>query len=665
MDRASRPYRTWQAAAWLWPVAAFIAVFALASLYVLHHFYHLGGMRDSLWFSGLMDHNGWTLPDPPSVAYLPGISFFYTHLSPVFYLPNLLSFLSPIAPSAWYALWYGLMHALMVPAFYALALPVLRPAMRFAVPVSAALALVFALNGNAVMALQMPHFEVLIPGLTVWLLALIAFQKHRASMLLLLLILTVREDAGFHVAALLVPAALLRSLMTRQWAATPIDRSAWRLGLLALAGSVACIAIQKIGWGDNGMLSRNYLGQPPFAHMTAALFQARWDNFFHERVYLWLPFAISIVWAVAARNPLLPWGFVAYLPWLALQFFAAAEVMGSLSWYYAFPAIASLAWPLFAITWPGPLTTQQRQHSAWWMLAVLSATLVGHLNSRTMLYPWELVSGMRPVGASMQASESFMAAMLKVSSQQPARLGTLGLDTATMALRPRQFMPGQRAELIQPTDALDTLVWFDPGAFDSGAWALTQSRPLPYQFAVPGSPIVVASRFDLMQHPELHKVLTRTDLLTHRTQAVLATVQQGAVAQTTTWSVDEKSPPGVAIQSPLITRHEGLYKVPSMLLPAGQYRLQATLRLKHFASEDLPLFELRKVHPWAPTWDEHIAPLRVQLNALGSDRYALSWPIVIAETAPTDGWSRMVQWEWRQTGHASYTIEQWSLVEAR
>lgn len=641
-----------------------MAVFALAGWYVLHHFYHLGGMRDSLWFSGLMDHNGWTLPDPPSVAYLPGISFFYTHLSPVFYLPNALSYLSPLKPSAWYALWYGLMHALLVPAFYALALPVLRPATRFAAPTAAALALVFALNGNAVMALQMPHFEVLIPALTVGLLALIALRKDRASLLLLLLILTVREDAGFHVAALLVPAAALRALMTRQWAATPVDRSAWRLGLLALAGSVACIAVQKIGWGDNGMLSRNYLGQPPFAHMTAALFQARWDNFVHERVYLWLPLAISIVWAVVARNALLPWGFLAYLPWLALQFFAAAEVMGSLSWYYAFPAIASLAWPLFAITWPGPLTPTQRQHTAWWMLALLASTLVGHLNSRTMVYPLELVSGMRPVGVSMQASEDFMEALMAVSARQPSRLGTLGLDTAAMALRPRQFLPTHRAELIQPAEALDTLVWFDPGAFDSGAWALAESRQLRYRFAVPGSPLVVASRFDLMQRPELRKVLITTDLLAHRTQAVLATAH-GTTGRATAWSIDERSPPGVAIQSPLITRHEGLYKVPSLLLPAGKYRLQATLRLTHHASEDLPLFELWKVHPWAPTWDEHMSLLRVHLEPLGGERYALNWPFTIAATAPGDQWSRMVQWEWRQTGHASYTIEQWSLVAVR
>jgi len=280
-----------------------------------------------------------------------------------------------------------------------------------------------------------------------------------------------------------------------------------------------------------------------------------------------------------------------------------------------------------------------------------------------MLYPWELVSGLRPTGVSMQASESFMAALVKVSARQPSPLGALGLDTAAMALRPRQFLPGQRAELIQPKDALDTLVWFDPGAFDSGAWALAQSRPLPYRFAVPGSPLVVASRFDLMQHPELRQVLARTDLLTHRTQAVLAT-ERGAPGQPATWTVDEKSPPGVAIRSPLITRHEGLYQVPSLLLPAGSYRLQATLHLTHFASEDLPLFELWKVHPWAPAWDEHIAPLRGQLQALGHDRYALSWPVMVAETAPTDGWSRMVQWEWRQTGHASYTIEQWSLVAA-
>jgi hypothetical protein len=264
----------------------------------------------------------------------------------------------------------------------------------------------------------------------------------------------------------------------------------------------------------------------------------------------------------------------------------------------------------------------------------------------------------------MQASEAFMEALVQVSTRQPSPLGKLALDTSAMALRPRQFMANQRAELIQPKDPLDTLVWFDPGAADSGAWALAQSRQLPYRFAVPGSPLVVASRFDLMQQPALRRVLVNTDLLTHRTQAVLA-VAQGGAGQPVTWRIDEKSPAGVALQSPLITRHEGLYKVPSLALPAGQYRLQATVHLSHLASEDLPVFELWMVHPWASALDQHLALQRAQLEALGGDRYTLSWAVEIAESAPTDPWSRMVQWEWHQTGHASYTIEQWSLVESR
>jgi hypothetical protein len=202
-------------------------------------------------------------------------------------------------------------------------------------------------------------------------------------------------------------------------------------------------------------------------------------------------------------------------------------------------------------------------------------------------------------------------------------------------------------------------VWFDPGAFDSSAWSLAQARRLTHCFAVPGTSIVLASRLDLLQWPELRQVLIKTDVMAHRTQAVMATGgPQGP------WQVREQAPAGVALQGLMVTRLEGLYEVPSVTLPAGAYRVSAKLRLSHVVNDAQPLFELWKLHPWMPSADEHISVHRNQLEPLGGDRYALTWPISIPDTPASDTWSRMVKLAWRQTGNASYTIEQWHLSDA-
>lgn len=640
-----------------WGLLPFLLAWGFASTYVLHHFYTLGGMRDSLWFAGLAHHGDLAMSDPPSVAFMPRASFFHTHFSPLFYIPSALSQLSSMPPASWYALWYGLVHALLAWCFWLLVAPLAQVAYPTAGRVFAAvLALLFALNGNAMMAMQMPHYELLAPALLIGVMALLARSRGHAAMTLLCLAVLVREDAGLHAAALLIPAAVWRLTRPQGQAASQLDRQLLKLGLVALLGATACLAIQKMGWGDNGMLMRNYLGQPPLAHLTAEVWHARWQIFVAERSYLWLPFVLACLWALLERQPLLVWGFVAYLPWQALQFVAKEEVMGTLSWYYAFPAIASLAWPIMAQRLSGPYAPARSRRTLWWMGALLLSTLVGSLNGQALVYPWAMLQGLRNPVPAMQADEAFM----QVLAQQASHLGQLRLDNGVIALRPRLFAATQRAEAPQiESQAIDTLAWFDPGGFDSQSWSLAESKGLRYRFAVPQSPIVIASRFDLLRDAAWRSVLVPTNLFARRTQTSLPAGADGRG-----WRVDKGSAVGVLLSAPLTLRQDGLYQIYSPSMPPGRYQLDVRLRVQDFGNSSLPLFILRRHHNWAPQFNEELQGFPSRLEPLGGNQYRFVWPLIIQGQGSQSGtyWPAMMQIEWLNTGQAAYTIESWSLT---
>ena len=123
--------------------------------------------------------------------------------------------------------------------------------------------------------------------------------------------------------------------------------------------------------GEN--LVRTYLGNPPLQHLTGQLVLERLDYILRERSYLTLPLLLSIVWAVVSRNPLLPIGYIAAVPWTAFNMLAVHETPGHLGYYYGFPFWLGLAWPLIAL-WVWRQTTGRT--SARWPYALLLLTSV-------------------------------------------------------------------------------------------------------------------------------------------------------------------------------------------------------------------------------------------------------------------------------------------------
>jgi hypothetical protein len=141
--------------------------------------------------------------------------------------------------------------------------------------------------------------------------------------------------------------------------------------------------VKQIWFPGSDTMTRVYLGTPILRHVTGTFVLDRLRLYLTDRTFLTLPFLFTLIWGWAIRNPLLPIGYVAALPWLALNFLAVQLTPGTLSYYYGFPFWLSLAWPLVALTVWRP----REERSLWPMALILAASLVGSDRGRLVVYP--------------------------------------------------------------------------------------------------------------------------------------------------------------------------------------------------------------------------------------------------------------------------------------
>lgn len=556
----------------LWGAAAFLGAFTLCALYVLHDFYHLGAMRDTYWLAGVVWRSGLELKDPAAVRFIPDGSFLRTHLSPFLYLPNALSYVFSLGPTYWYSIVYGLLHAsLTLGVFYWV-----RKLLGISVVASmlaALLAVLFAFNGNAAVSLQLPHYEIAIPAFILLVLSLLAAEKYRMALTMLIVTLTLREDAGLHFAALLAPTLIVRRLLgQQQWA---LDRWAWRFAVVAICYSIAAFAVQRTLYGNNGMLVENYLGSPVFAHVTQALIDGRLSVYLHERSYIWAPFLASIAWAALMRNPLIPLGFVGGLPWLVLHFLAKVPVVGGMAWYYGFPLIVGIAWPLLAVWWwrNGAPSMRERRLAVAGFALILACTLIGQVAGRTVVYPAMLFRSVTIPGPEAAAADRFVAA---VAGNQ-AVLGRFRVDEGVRGLAPHEFPAGRWLETpLALAEAVDTVIWFDPGGMDKQAWLMWIQQGLNFHYAIRGTHLVMASNRSLDTLAPLASLLQPTSLLNRR-------LQPGENSLRTLAGINTPASvhPGAFASGPRTVRATGLYVINSDLeLPLGRYEISIQLRMQ-------------------------------------------------------------------------------------
>jgi hypothetical protein len=448
---------------------------------VLNHFYRYGAV---LLDTGLLADLAWHRPLAlPGTWLLGNQSFFAVHIAPLFVLLSALSWLVPATMAQWFALFTGVAQALPAVAVYWFLVSEYRMRRGWRIALAAGLAVVFSFNGLAIAQVRYPHFEILLAASMM--LFLVAWWRERlaAASLFFVLCLICREDAGFHVAAVLAVAVVLRR---RDGVPLAAQRPALIfLGLGLLYSFAALLIGMELASGPSS-LARVYLGTPPFAHLTALLVATRALGLVIVRTYIFLPALVAIVWAAMTRNPYLLVGYIAFVPWTILHLLAKSDLAGTFSSYYGFPYLIAMFWPL--IGWrmrpAGPLW-QPLLGFGVMILASFTALPMQHNPSHVPLFAGFLDP---PSFAEQARVERAMSAI----ADRGASLGRVVAGDSVAALRPDSFRADETL-WGGPHGDPDTLLYF-AGDRDAAAMASLAARlGRPERFAVAGTPMRVVT----------------------------------------------------------------------------------------------------------------------------------------------------------------------------
>jgi len=326
---------------WLAGLAAAGLAFWFNFNFVLNHFAQGPYLYDTGWFAGMIYHPTWNLIAPMAMG--EQASFYNTHISPLLYLLGLPSYFLPDVMPVYYAKVLGVVYGTLGLTGAIAAEPLTRK-WGWRGPLAAGLiGLGLAFSGISLAAIGFPHYEPLYAGLAGLFLALLLRGKWQWAALPFGLALLVREDCGLHLFGILI------LLFLCSWPASTLRPGRRRLLGYALAGlafSIAEIILQKTFYHGDNALQRIYLGEPSFAHVTAALIKQRLGFYLHANKYILAPGLLLTALAGWRRSWLLLAGVVAVLPWVVVNFLAKSNEAGEIHTYYAFPLLVMLIWPL-------------------------------------------------------------------------------------------------------------------------------------------------------------------------------------------------------------------------------------------------------------------------------------------------------------------------------
>jgi hypothetical protein len=478
-------------------VAAAPAFVAYAD-FILNHFYRYGAvLLDSGLLADLAWHQGVALEGS---FLLDGKGFYAFHIAPIFVVLSALSWLVPVAMAQWFAIFTGVAQALLaVAVFWALTAETSLAA-GWRVVVAMLFAVAFSFNGLAIAQVRYPHFEVLLAA--GMMLFLVAWRHRRWTLaaLFFALCLICREDAGFHLAAVL---AVVVALKYRDGEPLPAQRPALVFLGLGLAYSLGAVLVSAILFPGHSSFVRTYLGAPPFGHLSAALLATRALGYLTMRAYIFLPAACAVTWAVVARNPYLVAGYIAFIPWTVLHLLAASALAGTLSSYYGFPYLVAAFWPL--IGWrmrPRPPSSSGRQPLLGFGIMIL-ASFAG-LSAQHDPTQIPLIAGFTdPPSFAEEARVD--RAMAAIHADRAALRRVLAGDSVA-SLRPEEF---RRNETFWdgPPGRRDSLLYF-AGDRDAAAMArLAAASGLTRRYAIAGTPIRLVTDRKAAELPALAPLL--------------------------------------------------------------------------------------------------------------------------------------------------------------
>jgi len=487
-----------------WASVAALAVtgipFAAFAVLVLHHFYVKGGVfYDSGLLALLLSEQDPRLPTPPIFG---GGSFFAIHVTPIFAAAALIRRLLPVTDAQFFAGFIGFCHALPgLGTFWLLhsRLGLRRP---FEMAVAAVVAIAFSFNGQALAIARYPHFEILIVGTFIlFSVALIGRQLAVASICFAACLAT-REDAGFHLFAVLFLLIALNQYCGVSWRAQTPEIV---FAAIALIYSLAVLELQWELSPRQAPLTRVYLGDPPFGTLTFAIVSERLLGYLNYRTYIVLPALIAIFWAVRSRNPYIVIGYVAFLPWAVVSLTAQNDIAGTLSGYYAYPFLIASFWPLIGVLLDGRL--RECRKSAAVSVIAFSAMIAGSFTAVSRQYnPGHLELLASFLAAPSLARQAMTEQAVEQLSQSKAELGGVLVDGSVLALAPGGYSSGETVSGA-PTSHPDTVIYFADGYEAAAARTIAMAEGLDQHYQIPGTSIRLATDRSLVPSSSLTALL--------------------------------------------------------------------------------------------------------------------------------------------------------------
>jgi hypothetical protein len=475
--------------------------FLAYSFFILDHFYRAGALLNDAGYIAHMMFDGGPALLVGKAVFIGNPSFYAFHVTPLFAVTSAVARFVPLTVPQWFALYAGISHALLtVGVFWFLTGPC---RMRSPGPslLAGLVALGFGFNGVAIGMIKFPHFEILIPAAMI--LFLIAWSQGRVILAtsFFALSLAVREDVGFQIAALLIVLMALdrwRGVAGRE-KATPAFIAA------GLVYSAATVAVQRLIFPDTSLLIWNYLGQPPFAHLSWQLVATRFFGYFIYRSYIMLPMLCAIVWAIVARNPYIVVGYIAFLPWFLLQMLAVNDAIGTIPYHYAYPFIVAMFWPLIAMLLAarrGNRPLNPRSTLIGFTVMLISSLGVGHQANPSGA---DLGHAFFSIPSfSEERAVDYAVHMLNVAHGE---LGRVVAEDGVAALAADDFTKRETFWSEPPPRSADTVIYFPHGYRAASARELIAAAALKYRYVIVGTPIRLTTNRSLEQMPILAPLL--------------------------------------------------------------------------------------------------------------------------------------------------------------
>jgi hypothetical protein len=467
------------------PLGAVLAVAFLVCGAMLHRFYVRGAyVLDTALFSGILYRSeSLALPHP---AILGGTSFYGTHISPIFSLLSVPSYILPLGAAPF----FSVIMTLAVVGTPILSWRLLADLDRRGLPtgpvVKGLAVLATGLNAIALNTLSYPHPELLWVPLAFGFFWALLTSRRGAALAFFVLCLALREDAGLHLFGFLA-LYIVGTVLRRE----PLAR-AWTPGLYALAAVLAAAVgfalVSHLRAGPS-LASSLYFGEPAYAHLTVEHLAGRLVRHVETQLYVFVPYALLVLISLGRA----PWRYLpvlAPLPWLGLHVAAPDTGVSMMSSYRVFPFLLAFLWPLLvaAESRTAPVARPRREVAA--ALAPLLASALLFLPTGAGRATYGTV-GTEAWRAAFRGEAAIASAVRHLDD-----LGHVHADHPTMALAPDGFSVDHQRIPADPRSLDTILYWHEAPYGPRVAPLMVLLSPDMRTYAVPGTPLRLALNRD-------------------------------------------------------------------------------------------------------------------------------------------------------------------------